>query len=155
MAKKVATQKVATKKVAAKKAPVKTQKNKASVAGFIAAVDDDARRADAKAIDKLLREVTGAKPAMWGASIIGYGSYKLTNTMGEADWPKIGFSPRKGATVLYIMPGFLESDSLMKKLGKYKNGKSCLYINKLADVDQNVLRELATRSWTHMSEKYG
>jgi hypothetical protein len=92
---------------------------------------------------------------MWGPSIIGYGSYKHTNTMGEADWPKIGFSPRKGATVLYIVPGFLASDPLMKKLGKYKNGKSCLYINKLADVDQQVLRELATRSWKHMSENYG
>lgn len=142
------------KKVAAKKAPVKTQKNKASVAEFIATVDDDARRADAKAIDKLLREVTGEKPAMWGASIIGYGSYKLTNTMGEADWPKIAFSPRKGATVLYIVPDLLASDPLMDKLGKYKNGKSCLYINKLADVDQKVLRELAARSWTHMNEKY-
>jgi hypothetical protein len=149
MAKKVAAKKPA------KKAPVKTQKNKASVAEFIAAVDDDAKRADAKAIDKMLREVTGEKPAMWGPSIIGYGSYKYTNTMGEADWPKIGFSPRKGATVLYIVPGFLASDPLMKKLGKYKNGKSCLYINKLADVDQKVLRELATRSWKHMSEKYG
>jgi hypothetical protein len=149
MAKKVAAKKPA------KKAPVKTQKNKASVAEFIAAVDDDARRADVKAIDKMLREVTGEKPAMWGPSIIGYGSYKLTNTMGEADWPKIGFSPRKGATVLYIVPDFLASDPLMKKLGKYKNGKSCLYINKLADVDQKVLRELATRSWKHMSEKYG
>lgn len=149
MAKKVAA------KRPAKKAPVKTQKTKASVAEFIAAVDDDAKRADAKAIDKMLREVTGEKPAMWGASIIGYGSYRYTNTMGEADWPKIGFSPRKGATVLYIVPGFLASDPLMKKLGKYKNGKSCLYINKLADVDQQVLRELATRSWKHMSEKYG
>jgi hypothetical protein len=149
MAKKLAAKKPA------KKAPVKTQKTKASVAEFIAAVDDGAKRADAKAIDKMLREVTGEKPAMWGPSIIGYGSYKYTNTMGEADWPKIGFSPRKGATVLYIVPSFLASDPLMKKLGKYKNGKSCLYINKLADVDQKVLRELATRSWKHMSEKYG
>jgi len=75
--------------------------------------------------------------------------------MGEADWPKIGFIPRKGATVLYIVPGFLESDSLMKKLGRYKTGKSCLCINKLANVDQKVLSELATRSWTHMSDKHG
>src|SRR5262245_2745758 len=135
--------------------PVKTHKNKASVVEFIAAVDDDAKRADAKAIDKMLREVTREKPAMWGPSIIGYGSYRSTNTTGEANWPKIGFSPRKGATVLYIAPGLLASDPLMRKLGKYKNGKSCLYIHKLADVDQKVLRELATRSWKHMSEKYG
>ncbi len=137
----------------AKKAAVKTQKNRASVAEFIAAVEDDAKRADTKAIDKLLREVTGEKPAMWGAAIIGYGTYKNANTLGEADWPKIGFSPRKGATVLYIVPSLLASDPLMKKLGKYKSGKSCLYIQKLADVDQQVLRKLATRSWQHMSEK--
>jgi hypothetical protein len=137
-----------------RKAPVKTLKNKASVAAFIAAVDDEAKRADAKAIDKMLREVTGEKPAMWGPSIIGYGSVTYTNTTGEADWPKIGFSPRKGATVLYIAPHLLASDPLMKKLGKYKNGKSCLYITKIADVDQNVLRELAARSWKHVTEKH-
>lgn len=139
----------------ARKAPVKTLKNQASVAEFIAAVDDDAKRADVEAIDEMLREVTGEKPAMWGRSIIGYGSYTSTNTTGEAIWPMIGFSPRQGATVLYIVPKLLASDPLMKKLGKYKNGKSCLYIHKLADVDQNVLRELAARSWKEMSEKYG
>jgi len=145
--------KTAAAKKPAKKAQVKTQRSKASVAGFIAAVDDDARRADANAIDEMLREVTGEKPAMWGPTIVGYGSYKHTNTMGEASWPKIAFSPRKGATVLYIVPGFLASDPLMKRLGKYKIGKSCLYVNKLADVDRKVLRELVTRSWKHMSEK--
>jgi len=139
----------------AKKAQVKTQKSKASVAGFIAAVDDDARRADANAIDEMLREVTCEKPAMWGPTIVGYGSYKHTNTMGEAAWPKIGFSPRKGATVLYLVPGLLASDPLMKRLGKYKTGKSCLYVTRLADVDLKVLRELVTRSWNHMSDQDG
>jgi hypothetical protein len=147
--------KKAVAKKAAKKAPIKTQKNKASVAAFIAAVADDRKRADAKAIDKMLREITGEKPAMWGPSIIGYGSYTYTNSLGEAAWPKIGFSPRKGATVLYILPGLLASDPLLKKLGKYKNGKSCLYIDKLADVDEKVLRELARRSFKHMQKKYG
>jgi hypothetical protein len=140
---------------AVKKAQIKTQKNKASVAKFIAAVGDDAKRADAKAIDKMLREITGEKPAMWGPSIVGYGTYKYTNTLGEANWPKICFSPRKGATVLYIVPALLASDPLMKKLGKYKIGKSCLYINKLADVDPQMLRELATRSWKSMTQRYG
>jgi hypothetical protein len=153
MAKSAAAKK--TRKKPVKKAPIKTQKNNASVAAFIAAVADDKKRADAKAIDKMLREVTREKPAMWGPSIVGYGTYTYRNTMGEATWPKIGFSPRKGSTVLYIMPGFLASDPLMKKLGKYKNGKSCLYINKLSDVDQAVLRELAMRSWKKMSEQYG
>lgn len=144
-----------TTKKPAKKAPLKTSRNKGSVAAFIAAVADEKKRADAKAIDKMLREVTGEKPALWGPSIVGYGAYTYTNTMGEATWPKIGFSPRKGATVLYILPGLLETDPLMKKLGKYKNGKSCLYINKLSDVDPKVLRELATRSWQKMSERHG
>jgi hypothetical protein len=145
----------AAAKKAVKTAPVKTHKNKASVADFIAAVESDQKRADARTIDKMLREISGEKPAMWGSSMIGYGTYRYTNTMGEADWPKIAFSPRKGATVLYILPGLLASDPLMKNLGKYKIGKSCLYINKLSDVDQKVLRELAARSWKSMSEKYG
>jgi hypothetical protein len=119
----------AAAKRAVKKAPVKTHKTKASVADFLAAVDDDSKRADADAIDQMLREVTGEKPAMWGPTMIGYGAYRYTNTMGEADWPKIGFSPRKGATVLYIAPSLLASDPLMEKLGKYRTGKSCLYIN--------------------------
>ena len=140
---------------AVKRAPVKTHKNEASVADFIAAVESDEKRADARTIDRMLRDISGEEPAMWGSSMIGYGTYKYTNTMGEADWPKIGFSPRKGATVLYILPGLLASDPLMQKLGKYKIGKSCLYINKLSDVDQKVLRELATRSWESMSQKYG
>lgn len=138
----------------ARKSPVKTQKSKASVAGFIAAVEGDDKRADAKAIDAMLREVTGEKPAMWGPSIVGYGAYTNSTTMGEAQWPKIAFSPRKSAIVLYFVPRILASDPLMKKLGKHKNGKSCLYINKLADVDQQVLRELATRSWKYMNEQY-
>lgn len=148
------TKRTATKKVV-KKAHVKTQKNRESVADFIAAVEDEAKRADAKVIDRMLREITGEKPAMWGPSIIGYGKYSYANTTGQADWPKIAFSPRKGATVLYILPDFLASDPLMKKLGKHKIGKSCLYINKLADVDQKVLRELATRSWKAIGAKYG
>jgi len=133
----------------ARKAPVKTQRNKASVAQFIAAIDDDARRADAKAIDRLLREVTGESPVMWGTAIVGYGSYLLTNTLGEAVWPRISFSPRKGAAVLYLAPELLASDALMKRLGKCKTGKGCLYIPRLADVNLKVLRELATRSWKH------
>lgn len=142
-------------KRSAKKAPVKTQKTTASVAGFIAAVENDSKRQDAQAIDELLREVTGEEPAMWGPSIVGYGSYTLANSMGESEWPKIGFSPRKGATVLYIVPSLLESDPLMKQLGKYTTGKTCLYIKKLADVDREVLRKLAKRSWEHMGEKHG
>ena len=147
--------KTAAAKTAPKQAAVKTQKTKASVAAFIAAVEDDGKRADATAIDKMLREVTGERPVMWGPSLIGYGVWTNTTAAGQAVWPKIAFSPRKGATVLYIEPRLLASDPLMKQLGKHNHGKSCLYINKLADVDQSVLRELATRSWRQASETYG
>lgn len=128
----------------------KTQRTKASVAQFIAAVENDIRRKDAKAVDKMMREITGEKPAMWGPTIIGYGEYEgPTGT-----WPRLGFSPRKANLVLYLMDGY-EGEPLMKQLGKHKTGRSCLYINKLADVDENVLRALIARSWKDMERKYG
>ncbi len=129
----------------------KTKKTKASVAAFIAAVEDETRRQDAKAVDKMYREITGEKPAMWGPSIIGYGSYDGPT----GAWPRGCFSPRKANLVLYILADYKERDALLKKLGKHKTGKVCLYINKLADVDQSVLRELITRCWKHMDVKYG
>jgi hypothetical protein len=128
----------------------KTQKTKASVAGFIAAVEDETRRKDAKAVDKMFREITGEKPALWGPSIIGYGVYQGPT----GAWMRAGFSPRKANLVVYIMPGFKEYDALLKKLGKHKIGKSCLYLGKLADVDEAALRELITRSWDFMAKKY-
>ena len=131
------------------KAAPKTQKTKASVAEFIAAVEDETRRKDAKAVDKMLRDITGEKPAMWGPTIIGYGAYEGPTGL----WPRIGFSPRKANLVLYMMDGY-EGEPLMKKLGKHKTGRSCLYINKLADVDGGVLRELAAKSWKSMAKKY-
>ena len=132
----------------AKPAP-KTQKTKASVAAFIAAVEDETRRKDAKAVDKMFRDITGEKPAMWGPSIVGYGVYQGVT----GSWPRLGFSPRKAKLVLYLMDGY-EGEPLMKKLGKHKTGRSCLYINKLADVDEGVLRELAAKGWKIMAEKY-
>lgn len=133
----------------------KTQRTKASVASFLASIEDETRRKDAKALDKMFRDLTGEKPAMWGSSIVGYGTYHYTYASGrEGDWMRTGFSPRKANLVVYIMPGFKEYDALMKKLGKHKTGKSCLYTNKLADVDESVLRELVKRSWKHMQGKY-
>jgi nucleoid DNA-binding protein len=137
-------------------AEIKTQRTKASVAKFIASVADETRRRDAKALDKMFREITGAKPAMWGPTIVGYGSYRYKYESGrEGDWMRAGFSPRKANLVLYIMPGFKQYEALLKKLGKHKTGKSCLYITKLADVDGAVLRDLITRAWKHMEAKYG
>ena len=129
----------------------KTQKTKASVAEFLDAIADEQQRKDAKAVDKLMREVTGEKPAMWGPGIVGYGSYHYVYDSGrEGDWMRVGFSPRKAALTLYIMPGFARYETLMSKLGKFTTGKSCLYIKKLGDVDQTVLRELIAASVAHM-----
>jgi hypothetical protein len=127
----------------------KTQKTKASVAAFIAAVDDETRRKDAKAVDKMLREITGEKPAMWGPAIVGYGQYQTKS----GPWPRLGFSPRKANLVLYVMDGY-DKEPLMKKLGKHKTGRSCLYINKLADVDEAVLRTIVANGWKIMAKKH-
>lgn len=138
-----------------KDATPKTAPTRASVAAFIAAVEDDARRADAKKLDKMFREITGEKPALWGPTIIGYGLYHYKYESGrEGEMCRTGFSPRKANLVLYIIAGFKEYAPLLKKLGKHKIGKSCLYINKLADVDETVLRDLIARGWSHMAKCY-
>jgi hypothetical protein len=124
----------------------KTKPNKISVAAFIDALTDQGKRADAKALVKLMQNAAGEKPKMWGASIIGFGSYHYTYDSGrEGDMPLIAFSPRKAATVLY---GFGESKALLAKLGKHTTGKGCIYIKKLADVDQKVLEAMAVKSVT-------
>lgn len=135
-------------------AEIKTQKTKASVKDFLDSIEDETKRRDAKAVDKLMREVTGEKPQMWGPTIVGYGQYHYVYASGrEGDWMQVGFSPRKAALTLYIMPGFERYDGLMQKLGKYTTGKSCLYLKKLADVDMEVLRELVAASVEHMRNK--
>jgi hypothetical protein len=128
----------------------KTKQTKASVAAFIAGVEDVTRRTDAKTVDKLFRAITGKQPAMWGPTIIGYGSFE-TNT---GTWPRIGFSPRAANLVLYVLSDYAGRETLLKKLGKHKTGKTCLYVTKLADVDADVLREIMTRCWKHMNTKY-
>jgi len=136
-------------------AELKTQKNAADVEAFLAGVANDRRREDAAVVAALMAEVTGHPPAMWGKSIVGFGSYHYKYASGrEADWMATGFSPRKAKLVLYIMSGFSEYDDLLGKLGKYKTGKSCLYINKLADVDLDVLRELIGKSYAYMKATY-
>ncbi len=131
---------------------VKTKKNEASVEGFLKSAENDKRREDSFVVLDLMKEVTGEKPTMWGTSIVGFGSYHYKGASGrEGDWMKVGFSPRKQNMTLYIMDGFDSYDSLLQKLGKYKTGKSCLYINKLEDVDQTVLRKLVQQSFKSMS----
>lgn len=134
-------------------AELKTQKNDASVEDFLNGVDHNQRREDAWEVLKLMQEVTGEEALMWGGSIVGFGSYRYTYKSGrEGEWMLTGFSPRKQNLTLYIMSGFSEYDGLLEKLGKHKIGKSCLYINKLADVDTDVLRELVQRSCKHVAE---
>ncbi|MFZ0481639.1 MAG: DUF1801 domain-containing protein [Terriglobales bacterium] len=125
----------------------KTKPTKASVAEFIDAIEDQTRRADARAIVKLMRTATGEKPQMWGPSIVGFGSCHYKYDSGrEGDAPLIGFSPRKSANVLYGAIGCSESRTLLEKLGKHETGKGCLYIKKLADVDQRVLESMIVKS---------
>jgi hypothetical protein len=133
---------------------LKTKVNEASVADFIAAVEPPEKRADAKALDKLFRKVTGEKPRMWGSSIVGYGTYHYKGRTSEGDWMATGFSPRKANLTLYIMLGFGSYDALLKKLGKYSTGKGCLYIKRLSDIDPGVLESLLTKSYADLRKKY-
>jgi len=125
----------------------KTKPTELSVAAFIDAITDSTKRADAKALVRLMQNAAGEKPKMWGPSIIGFGSYHYRYDSGrEGDMPLIGFSPRKTATVLYNMIGSSDSKALLAKLGKHTTGKGCLYIKKLADVDQQVLEAMVVKS---------
>jgi len=130
---------------------LKTQKNDQSIEGFLDGVDHPTRRQDSFEVLRLMREITGDQGSMWGDSIVGFGDFSYTNTTKkEYKWFKTGFSPRKQSLTLYIMDGFESYDEILSRLGKYKTGKSCLYINKLADVDLNVLRELIKTSISHV-----
>ena len=134
---------------------IKTRPTDASVEAFIDAVDHPRRREDARTLLDLMQRVTGEQPVMWGPSIVGYGSYHYRYASGqEADWPVVGFSPRKQNLSIYIMTGFEESDELLSRLGKHKTGKSCLYVNKLADVDLDVLEKLVRASVAEMKRRY-
>jgi hypothetical protein len=125
----------------------KTKATQLSVAAYIDAVTDEGRRADAKALVKLMQKATGEKPKMWGPSIVGFGSYHYKYESGrEGDMPVVGFSPRKPATVLYGLRAADNAEGLLAKLGKHTTGKGCVYIKKLADVDQKVLESLIAKS---------
>ena len=132
-------------------AELKTKKTEASVQEFLDAVEHPTRREDSFAILDVMREITGQEPAMWGPSIVGFGTYHYKYASGrEGEWPIVGFSPRKRNLTLYIIDGFDGYETLLSKLGKYKTGKACLYINKLADVDRETLRKLVRQSVDHV-----
>ena len=125
----------------------KTKPTKVSVAAFIGKLMEPTRRMDAKILVEMMQRATGEKPKMWGPSIVGFGCYHYKYDSGrEGDMPLIAFSPRKAATVLYNMTGFSDSAALLAKLGKHTTGKGCLYIKKLADVDQKVLEAMVAKS---------
>lgn len=128
-------------------AELKTQENDASVADFLNAIPDEAKRADAIRVARLMEEETGEPPRMWGESIVGFGRYHYKYASGhEGDAPRVGFSPRKASLTLYPAFGFEGYDELMSRLGKFTTSKACLYVKRLSDVDEATLRELVRRS---------
>jgi hypothetical protein len=121
----------------------KTRPTDADVDAFLDSVADERRRDEARTVCRLMQEVTGEEPVLWGTAIVGFGSVPLRYASGrELDWPVVGFSPRKAATTLYLMDGFEERGDLLARLGPHSTGKSCLYLKRLSDVDLDVLREL-------------
>jgi len=133
----------------------KTKPTKVSVASFIDQLPDQTKRTEAKALVKLMREVTGEPPRMWGPSIIGFGSCHYKYESGrEGDMPVAAFSPRKPATVIYIDTAAPGSGALFAKLGTHTSGKTCLYIKRLADVDQTVLKKLVVKSVAGIRSRY-
>lgn len=132
-------------------AKLKTKPGKHSVRDFLKRIPDEATRRDCLTIAGIMKKATGDEPRMWGSSIVGFGTYHYKYSSGrEGDWFTTGFSPRKQNLTLYIMAGFDRYDALMKKLGRYKTGKSCLYIRSLADVDTKVLTRLIQESVQHV-----
>ena len=133
----------------------KTKASKASVSEFLDSIEDRQKRADARKVAAMMRKATGKRAKMWGTSIVGYGTYHYKYASGrEGDFMIAGFSPRKQALTVYIMAGFGRFEALMDKLGKYKTGKSCLYIKRLADVDEKVLQKLIDGSVSYMRANY-
>lgn len=134
-------------------AELKTKENDGSVDDYLNSVEDDQKREASFIVKELMEEVTGEEARMWGTSIVGFGHYKYKYASGrDAEWMLVGFAPRKKNLTLYIMSGFDEYDDLLDNLGKHSTGKSCLYINKLEDVDLDVLRDLVDKSVQHMKE---
>jgi hypothetical protein len=131
-------------------AELKTKPTNQSVIAFLDSIADEQKRKDSYTIVKLMQQATKAKPKLWGSSSIGFGSYHYKYASGrEGDWMLVGFAPRKQNLTLYLMAGFDGYEQLLKKLGKHKLGKGCLYINKLEDVDVKALKELVKQSVAH------
>ncbi len=136
-------------------ATLKTQPNDNDVSDFLNSVAEDKKRAESFKLLEIMQELTNEPAKMWGQSIVGFGTYHYKYESGrEGDFFKVGFSPRKQSLTVYIMPGFERFDKLMADLGKYKTGKSCLYIKSLDDVDMKTLKTLISHSVSYMNKKY-
>lgn len=136
-------------------AETKTKPTAISVDAFLDAVADPARRADGRAVDALMRRVTGLEPRMWGPSIVGYGSYRYQYDSGHGgEACRIGFSPRKAELVLYVLADLPGQDEDLARLGKHRTGKSCLYVKTLAGVDMAVLERIVRGCWDEMNRRY-
>ena len=132
-------------------AELKTKPTNASVEKFLNQVADETRREDCFKVAKMMEDITGEKPKMWGPSIVGFGSYHYKYASGqEGDWPIAAFSPRKQDLTLYLLPGFQEHSELMDQLGKHRTGTSCLYIKRLSDVHLPTLKKLIRQSVKQM-----
>jgi len=138
-------------------AELKTKQNNADINEFVNSfADTEEKRKDSFELIKLMRDFTGQDPKMWGSSIIGFGRYhyKSERSRQEGDWPLIGFSPRKAAISLYVYTGAKEHEHLLEGLGKFKMGKACIYIRKLSDINQDVLRKVMKATIDFLQSKY-
>ena len=137
-------------------AEIKTKQTSASVEDFINSLQDEKKRKDSFVILEIMKKATGENPKMWGSSIIGFGNikYKSSATGKEVDWLRIGFSPRKANLSLYISMDIKEHAAALEKLGKHKTAKSCIYIQKLEDIDTSVLKNMSRVSVEHYQKKY-
>lgn len=136
-------------------AETKTKPTEIKVADFLNALDNEQKKQDAFRLVEILKEITGCEPYMWGGSIVGFGNYHYKYDSGhEGDAPVLAFSPRKAEFSLYLYAQGSESDTLLDKLGKFKMGKACIYVKKLADIDETVLRTIAVNTVRFISEKY-
>lgn len=137
------------------KAENKTQATVARVEDFVTGIADENQRADARSLIAMMTRLSGEPATMWGPSIIGFGRYRYRYNSGrEGEMCRIGFSPRKGQTVLYLIDGFEGHAELMAKLGKHKTGKSCLYVKRLSDIDLVVLEDMCRSSLAYMAAEY-
>jgi len=139
-------------------AAIKTQQTDVSVSDFIHALaDTEQKKNDSLELVRIMQDFTGYEPKMWGASIIGFGNYhyKSDRSRQEGDWPLVSFSPRKAAISLYVYTGGADQEALLNDLGKFKMGKACIYLKKLSDINQDVLKKLMQSTIDYLQEKYG